>query len=163
MRNVSKSLYILSNNSDSTLSASKLLYILSNNSDSKSIWFGDTTYVTLTQNYNIYMQYWPNKRSREESRRRWLETASCSLWRHCDGLSVSMHGLTGRTFGRIMHCLHFPYCFSFFILFCHKCLFIAYVLGFKAWLIQYMCMIDCKGRNALRTIKFPFCISHWSR
>ena len=38
----------------------------------------------MTRNFDVYIDLRPNKRLRKQSRRRWFETPSRSLWRHCN-------------------------------------------------------------------------------
>ena len=43
----------------------------------------------VTQSFDVLFHLCPNIWLSKQSRRRWLETPSCSLWRHCNGsLSV---------------------------------------------------------------------------
>ena len=38
----------------------------------------------VTRSFDIFFDWWLNKRLRKQSRSRWLETSSRSLWRHCN-------------------------------------------------------------------------------
>ena len=38
----------------------------------------------VTLNFDIFFDLCLNKRPSKQSRHRWIETASCSLWRHCN-------------------------------------------------------------------------------
>ena len=38
----------------------------------------------VTRSFDVYFNLRPNKRLSKQSRRRWFESPSCSLWRHCN-------------------------------------------------------------------------------
>ena len=40
----------------------------------------------VTRNFDVFFDRRPNKRFSKQSRPRWFETPSCSLWHHCNGL-----------------------------------------------------------------------------
>ena len=43
----------------------------------------------VTRNFDVFFDLCPNKRLSKQSRRRWFETSSWSLWRHCNDMRVS--------------------------------------------------------------------------
>ena len=43
----------------------------------------------VTRNFDVFFDLCLNKRLSEQSRRRWFETSSWSLWRQCNGMRVS--------------------------------------------------------------------------
>ena len=43
----------------------------------------------VTRNFDVFFDLCLNKRLSKQSRRRWFETSSRSLWRHCNDLRVS--------------------------------------------------------------------------
>ena len=42
----------------------------------------------VTQRFDVFFDLRLNKRLSKQSRRRWFETPSCSLWRHCNALTI---------------------------------------------------------------------------
>ena len=44
----------------------------------------------VTRGFDTFFDLRPNKRQSKQSRRRWLETPSRSLWRHCNETAVTM-------------------------------------------------------------------------
>ena len=42
----------------------------------------------VTYSFDVFFDLRPNKRSSKKSRRRWCETLSPSLWRHCNVISI---------------------------------------------------------------------------
>ena len=45
---------------------------------------------SVTQSFDVFFDLCLNKRLRKQSRRRWFETPSCSLWRHCDEMHFAL-------------------------------------------------------------------------
>ena len=43
----------------------------------------------VTRNFDVFFDLCLNKRLSKQSRRRWFETSSWSLWRHCNDMRVS--------------------------------------------------------------------------
>ena len=54
-----------------------------------SVTRGFTPQRPVTKNLNVFFDLRLNKRMIKQSRRRWFETLSCSLWRHCNVLVQS--------------------------------------------------------------------------
>ena len=44
----------------------------------------------LTRSFHVFFDLL-NKRLNKQSRRRWFETPSCSLWRHCNAVTCLLH------------------------------------------------------------------------
>ena len=49
----------------------------------------------VTQSFDVFFDLRPTKRLSKQSRRRWFETPSCSLWRHCNVVPNSDPGSRG--------------------------------------------------------------------
>ena len=60
---------------------------------------GFTSQRPVTQSFDVFFDLRLNKRLTKQSRRRWLETPSRSLWRHCDEFGVFNSAMG--TFSRI--------------------------------------------------------------
>ena len=56
----------------------------------------------VTQRFDVFFHLKLNKRLYKQSRRRWLETLSRSLWRHCN--DITWHNMTIRRAGYRLHC-----------------------------------------------------------
>ena len=52
--------------------------------ESTGHWWIPLTKGTVTRIFDVFFDLRPNKRLSKQSRRRWFETPSRSLWRHCD-------------------------------------------------------------------------------
>ena len=42
----------------------------------------------VTRSFDVFSDLGLNKRLSKQSKRRWFETASCSLWRHCNAITI---------------------------------------------------------------------------
>ena len=49
---------------------------------------GFRTQRPMTRRFDVFCDLRLNKRFSKQSRHRWFETPSCSLWRHCNGLTL---------------------------------------------------------------------------
>ena len=45
----------------------------------------------VTGSFDVFFDMCLNKRSNKQSRRRWIETPSCALWRHCNDTKIWMN------------------------------------------------------------------------
>ena len=50
--------------------------------------------MSVTRSFDVFFDLRLNKRLSKQSRRRWFETPSRSLWRHCIGMFNSYHNIT---------------------------------------------------------------------